>query len=381
MSSNGYRRKRGLLAWISFLLVLGIMFAPVIGWAAQTARARMYCFSPRFQPAWDDSATFTLYLSTLPILGQDNGELAPYFFTTNFTHGCYLDLTDYVGGKYDGWMELNVPNLPDANGNTYPDFFEVSQPVNGTTNGIYSIPGLSNGTRAVSASRGRSAGSHLGTCILTFYDTIYGNLQFSPTFELIEYTGPLTYTPGSNVVSGVASLTQTGNSANQMQGPVQFVKVFTNRFNLSILQPGAWTNNANQTITFTNDLYERLPAWPTNYGGDFEFDDWDPNTADPDYLIWGLSIDDTNDFNHNGIPDFSDNPPARRPSLSLKLNSTNLLITIHGDVGHPHQIQESLALPATNWQTVASVTLTNDPQLVSVALPATRVKYWRVQAQ
>jgi hypothetical protein len=128
-------------------------------------------------------------------------------------------------------------------------------------------------------------------------------------------------------------------------------------------------------------LYVRLPAWPTNYGGYFDFDDWDPNTTDPDYVTWGLSIDDTNDFNHNGIPDFSDDPSARRPLFSLTVTASNLLFTIHGDVGHPHQVQESLILPATNWQTVASVTLTNDPQLVAVVLPTTRLKFWRVQAQ
>src|SRR5439155_11961793 len=135
----------------------------------------------------------------------------------------------------------------DANGNSYADFFEVSQAVNATSSGVYYIQGLSRyNPSAVSASWGRSAGSHLGTCILTFYDTIYGNLVFSPTFELIEYTGPLTYIPGSNTVSGFVNLTQTSNTVNQMQGPVQFVKVSTNRFNLSVLQPGAWTNNLMQ---------------------------------------------------------------------------------------------------------------------------------------
>src|SRR5207244_9403661 len=130
-----------------------------------------------------------------------------------------------------------------------------------------------------------------------------GNLVFSPTFELIEYAGPLCYTPGSNIVSGSVNLTQTGNAANQMQGPVQFVKVSSDRFNRLVLQPGAWTNSAMQTISFTDDLVWRIPSWPTNYGGYFDFDDWDPNTSDPDYVTWGLSIDDTNDFDLNGIPD------------------------------------------------------------------------------
>jgi len=168
-----------------------------------------------------------------------------------------------------------------------------------------------------------------------------------------------------------------------MQGPVQFTKVSTNRFNKLILQPGAWSNSAMQTITFQNDLFVRVANWPTNYGGYFDFNDWDPNTTDPDYLTWGMSIDDTNDFNHNAIPDFSDDPPSlpRRPLMSLAITSTNFLVTIHGDIGHPHQVQESLELPATNWQTVASVTLTNDPQNISLPLSATGAKFWRVQAQ
>ena len=139
-----------------------------------------------------------------------------------------------------------------------------------------------------------------------------------------------------------------------------------------------------QTITFTNDLFLRDASWPTNYGGYFDFEDWDPNTSDPDYVTWGFSIDDTNDFNHNGVPDFSDDPQGalpRRPVLSLTLTSTNFLLTIHGDVGHLHQVQETLVLPATNWQTVASVTLTNDPQNVSLPLSASRTRLWRVQAQ
>src|SRR6266566_1789047 len=96
----------------------------------------------------------------------------------------------------------------------------------------------------------------------------FGPVVFVPQFELIEYTGPLTYTPGSNTVSGSVNLTQTGNPANQMQGPVQFVKAAgADRFNNLTLQPGGWTNADLQTLTFTKDPYVRLADWPTNYGG------------------------------------------------------------------------------------------------------------------
>jgi len=364
------------------LLWLTIFLCPLIGQAAQTAQARMYCFSPRFQRSDDQTAFFRLDLTTLSV--GVNGELAfGDFFGSGYTHSTFLIVTDQLfGDEYDGAMALDVPGGGDANGNGYPDFFEVAQPVNATSTGAYDINGIGSGS--VSASWSRDAGSQLGVCVLTFKNSSFGNLVFSPTFELIEFTGPLAYNPGSNIVSGTINLSQTGNSANQMQGPVQFVKVSTNRFDLLVLQPGDWSNSAMQTITFTNDLFLRDANWPTNYGGYFDFQDWDPNTSDPDYVTWGLSIDDTNDFNHNTIPDFSDDPQGalpRRPLLSLTLTSTNFLLTIHGDVGHLHQVQETLVLPATNWQTVASVTLTNDPQSVSLPLSAARTRLWRVQAQ
>jgi hypothetical protein len=98
-----------------------------------------------------------------------------------------------------------------------------------------------------------------------------------------------------------------------------------------------------------------------------------------------LSFDDPNDANANGIPDFSDNPasvtPPRAPHLSLALGKTNLLLTISGTVGHTNQIQEIGSLTLTNWQTTLSFLLTNDPQMVSLPLPAGTSKFWRVAAQ
>ena len=122
----------------------------------------------------------------------------------------------------------------------------------------------------------------------------------------------------------------------------------------------------------------------TNYYGFVEFSDGDPNTSAPDYLTWMLSIDDLNDANHNGIPDFSDDPLTaagpRAAQLALVWSSTNLLISVSGDIGHRHDLQQTLSLPATNWQTNASVTLTNDPQAIPIPYsPATPV-FWRALA-
>jgi hypothetical protein len=211
----------------------------------------------------------------------------------------------------------------------------------------------------------------------------FNSIQFTFTFTLIEYTGPLTYTPGASLVSGAVNLTQTGNPANTFQGAIRFTKSATDRFNTLTNQPGAWTNAALQTLTFTNEIFLRDPTWPTNYYGYVEFDDGDPATAAPDYTLWVLSIDDTNDANANGIPDFSDDvgvTPPRTPRLVLAPGANNLLLMISGDVGHTNEIQETASLVPPDWQTTLSLVLTNDPQVVSLPLPIGQTKFWRALA-
>ena len=95
---------------------------------------------------------------------------------------------------------------------------------------------------------------------------------------------------------------------------------------------------------------------------------------------WELSIDDLNDSDHDRIPDFSDEPAIaspRRPALSLMKTSTNLQLTISGDVGRLHHILESTNLTTGNWKTNLSLTLTNDPQTISMLLPSVPAKLWR----
>jgi len=202
-------------------------------------------------------------------------------------------------------------------------------------------------------------------------------------FEVLEYRGLLTYTPGSNTVAATMDLAQTGDLSNTLQGALAFVKNATNRFNELELQAGAWTNAAAQSLIYTNDSFLRDLVWPTNYYGFVEFDDGELNTAEADYWLWMLSIDDLNDSDHDGIPDFSDDPapPARRPTLTLTRGPTNLWLNISGTVGRLHEIQGADSVPGTNWQTVLSLTPTNDPQAVSLPLPSTMEKYWRAQAQ
>ena len=361
------------------LLTAGWLLCPTINYGSETAHARLYCESLRFQ----QGTTFggTLDLSTIggpPF----NGELAPY---SGNTWGSSFAL--YYGGLGNiyGVIYVDLPLGVDANGNGFDDFFEVAQGVNTTvTSGSYSTD-ISSGT--VTATWSRPAGSKDGTCQLDLNDDTYGDLgTYTCPFTLLEYIGPLTYTPGSNTVWATISLTQTGNSANTLQGPVTFVKSSTDHFNTLTNQPGVWTNAALQTLSFDSEIFSRgIPTWPTNYIGYVFFADGDPTTASPDYQLWVLSIDDANDANANGIPDFSDDPasvtPPRMPLLSLALGKTNLLLTIGGSVGHTNQIQEIGSLTLTNWQTTLSFLLTNDPQVISLPLPAGTSKFWRVAAQ
>ena len=357
------------------LLTLGLSLSPITGHGSQTATARIFCFSLRFQQGMNSFGE-TLDLST--ISGTPNGELALYYFGTN-SHISGFAL-DYSGFPIEGTIYVDVPLDADANGNGFFDFFEVSQGVSDVTSGYFTTGG-SDGT--VQATWNRAASTKDGTCVLALTSNQYGFLgDFTHAFELIEYAGPLSYIPGSNTVTGSVNLTQTGNPANQLQGPVQFVKSTTDRFNELTLQAGGWTNAAMQTLTFTDDLFLRDLSLLTNYYGFVDFDDGDPNTSDPDYYTWFLSIDDLNDVDHDGIPDFSDDPQAssgRRPLLTLARGATNLLLTISGDVGRLHEIQQVSTVTSTNWQLVASVTLTNDPQVVSLPLPSAGPAFWRAR--
>jgi len=361
------------------LLTAGWLLYPITNHGAETAQARLFCYSLRFHEG-------TLYAGALDIstIGGPpyNGELL-YDSGDTWYSGLALEWSYMADG---GTIYLNLPPAVDANNDGSDDFFEVSQGVSGAvTSGSYSTSTYFSGT--LTATWNRTAGSKNGTCVLNLYDSYWGSIgSCSCPFELLEYAGPLTYTPGSNIVSASVNLAQTGSPANTLKGPIVFVKSSTDRFNTLTNQPGVWANAAMQQFTFYSDLILRDTTKQTNYFGYyfFEFTDGDPSTTAPDYLYWVLSIDDTNDANANGIPDFSDNPasvsPPRAPHLSLAPGSTNLLLTITGDIGHTNQVQQLPALTSTNWQATQTFVLTNSPQVISLPRPAGSPQFWRVVA-
>jgi hypothetical protein len=356
---------------------------------AETAHARLYCVSLQFQRATaNDSYGFQWTMDLTTLSSGINGELFPYFFSNApYNHSAYLEVYSELYEENDsGAFAVDVPNSSDTDGDGFPDFFEVSQGVtNSTVNGeMYSGTFFPDTT--FQATWNRAAGSATGTCTYQLPDPSnpFNSITFTHTFELLEYTGPLTYTPGAGAVSAAINLTQTGNPANTLQGAVNFDKSAADRFNTLTNQPGVWTNAALQTLAFDSEIFSRDPAWPTNYYGYVYFSDGDPATGDADYQLWQLSIDDTNDADADGVPDFSDDPasatPPRAPTLSLALGQTNLLLTISGDTGHTNLIQAATSLISADWQTASSLVLTNDPQTVSLPLPS-QPTFWRVLAQ
>jgi len=367
----------------------GWLFISSAARGAETAHARLYCLSPQFQQAVASGSAgvqWRMNLTTLP--SGINGELAPYFLTSSYTHSAYVEIHEDLFDETDqGVIGLDVPSGDDANGNGFPDFFEIAEGVtNQTSAGELDSYNFYSSGDSFQATWNRAAGSVTGACSFQVYD-YYGypnTIQFNFTFTILEYTGPLTYTPGTGSVSAGINLTQTGNPGGTLQGAMNFDKSAADRFNTLTNQPGVWTNAALQTLAFDSEIFSHDSTWPTNYYGYVYFSDGDPATSDADYQQWLLSIDDTNDADADGVPDFSDDPasvaPPRAPMLSLASGQTNLLLTISGDIGHTNLIQAATSLISADWQTASSLALTNDPQTVSLPLPS-QPTFWRVLAQ
>jgi hypothetical protein len=273
----------------------------------------------------------------------------------------------------------------DVNQNGYSDFFEVSQAVSGAVdNGAYVMfddSGQPFDSGSVRATWSRAAGSKDGTCVLRLRSNAFGLLgDFTHAFELIEYRGSLDYIPETNRVSGGIRVTQAGAAQSRISGSIEFTKVPANPLNELDLQPGVWTNAASESLTFS--VTNRFDRDATNYFGFVDFDDGDLSTVDPDYLTWFLSIDDANDSDGDGVPDFSDAPgltPPRAPSLILTSGPSGFSLNISGTVGRTHEIQDVNSLGDTNWNTVLSVTLTNDPQTVTLPVSVAATRFWRVR--
>jgi hypothetical protein len=360
------------------ILVITLLFS-FSGSSTETANAVLSCYSLQFQSGDEPNGNYFLDLTSLS--GTANGELALDFLASGYTHSAYLSLVDEVFGEtLSGQLVLDVPPQGDANKDGFSDFFQVNQGVtNLISSGAYNLEIYGRGS--VTAVWNRPAGSNYGTCSLSI--KLMQPVTFNHTFQLLEYSGPFVYAPSSTNISGVLNLAQAGHPSARLEGPVQFVRSTIERFNQLSLMAGVCTNESQQALNYISQSYFRDPAWPTNYYGYLEFIAPDNPSAFFPYGVWLLSIDDPNDMNHNGIPDLSDDPilRPRAPRLELARDRTNLVLTVHGDVGSVNEIQSVSDLKSTNWQTQLSVTITNDPESVELPSYIGATTFWKVRTQ
>ena len=149
------------------ILTLGVLVAFHSHAGPQTAHARLFCVSLRFQQGATQFGS-TLDLSTLPTSSSPNGELAPTFASPTHYSGFALnDVTSFE--TIYGTIAFDLPLDSDANQNGFADALEVSQGISATTTGSYEVPGVDQGN--VTAKWSRPSGSKDGTCTLNLSST------------------------------------------------------------------------------------------------------------------------------------------------------------------------------------------------------------------
>lgn len=347
--------------------------------ALQTAAARVYCESVYILEGSEPNNEYRLLLSGVDV--GVNNELFPVDGT--YTHHSYVYLEEQIFEDYiPGDMSLNLPTLPDNNKDGFPDFFDSTMAISGTSSGTYSFPGFNSGT--VSATWTRPAGSEVGSVTLRFrQNNIVLWKTFTHTFLIFEYRGNVSYTPGSNVVSGALHVAQTGYPENVMGGAVRFTKSQSDKYNLLYTDAMVWTNGTGFNFELFEGEYYRDAAWPTNYYGWIEFADGEPSDAQADFTLWTLTIDDLNDADKDKIPDFSDDlaAPVAAPKLELRPLGANYELRITGTQGREHRVETTTNLAAGPWVAVTNVILNATSQ--SVVLPAQNAgtRYWRAYAK
>ncbi len=374
----------------AYFLVASICALPLASHAAQTAQARLFCTSVKFHQlrnSWGDRLDFTSTGMRDAGLGELYAWPPPGDFTYPLNNGYQSNLLiqGYDGSAWNGVAYLGLPYLEDLNNNRMPDFFEVSLPAYYSYySGPMNISGPWSYSLSVIITYTRAAGNPIGHVTINTQDPDWGT--FGGEFEILEYLGTLSYTPGTNTITCTINATQTTTNTppGTVTGPINFTKSTTDHYNEITNNIGAWSGTLLSTVhTFTNHYFWRDVNFPTNFAGLIEFTDYDPSWYEP-YMSWILSITDTNDLNHNGYPDFIDDspvlPPPNPPQLTLTRGAGNLQLKIVGDTGHLHTIQETTSLGTPNWQMTTSFTLTNNQQTITLPLPA-GPKYWRAFAQ
>ncbi len=363
--------------------ILTVLLFATTGFSAQKiAQARLTCLSLRFSPATTDSLgqDYLLEIGTVPSAGQLNGELAPTFDDRIPSHGTSFRLTSAVFPEpLTGDLVVDVAGDADTDLDGYSDFFEVDKLIALTvTRGLFRTA-LDRGN--VLASWSREAGSARGTCKLTLESDTFGELPtLLATFELLNYQGPLTYTTDTGQIEGSIHLERSGSVKDVLSGQVTFLRSVTNRFEDLKMVAGSWTNSEQKKLSLFDTLVSRDSTLRTNYFTIVEFQDGDLRTVDDDFYNWQLSIDDTNDADQDGIPDFSDDPTPKPVTLKIVPSGDRVLIEVSGQAGRAFDLEETSSLVApVKWTFVSGVVLLQNVQTIEAPVGGRETAYWRLK--
>jgi hypothetical protein len=357
----------------SLLLNLALLLVPVCTASAATneAQVSLHSLSLRFQPATAKlfGQEYAIEITTAGAQELANGELAPNVAGSS-THMCYykLYMPDWPEPAL-GVLYLDTPDFVDANTNGLDDFFEVAQAIpaaktSGTSEDIL-------GQSTVTTTWSRDSGSSAGTCILNIENYA---LVFTHRFELLEYDGTLRYVALSSNVTAFVDLVQSDATTNILMGPVALSIVNSNKLSLG---SGSWTNAAGEKLSYASS--DEIVRAGTRYVGLISFDDFDLSTPTIDYALWVILVADQNDADGDGIPDLSDPAPPRPPLLALRQDANGLWLSVSGEVGRRYGLEQAVTLTQPQWTEFTSLTLTNDPQVVPVPLPAEATRFWRAR--
>jgi hypothetical protein len=387
--NNSTRLKVALIAWV-------VAVGAVAQADTNIANLRMFCQSVRIESGSASALSLAYYteFSSFANWDQPNAEFFTLLSEEPPTHFSFFLLTGDVFqglGGLEGGMWITVPEDLDANADGVPDFYQVAQAINTVTGGgefqIYdpTDPTALVDYGTVQANWRRTAGEHRGQCDLTLASQAPASirvlpasgLRFTHNFEVIEFAGTYSYRPAETRIEGMVTLAQVGNPERTRHGPMPLIRAELDPFNRLNILESAWTNQLGQTLTVTGGYLDRYPEFELQYYGPFSFDDGDLRTGDWDYEFYYVGIEDPNDYNGDGIPDLTDPPFERRPTLAIGGSGGAPLLSIAGEVGQTVRIQTTSNLSTTGWTDVQTVTLTNTSQSVPLPNPNAKTAFWR----
>lgn len=370
--------------------VLGLLFlALTVPGAAAEAQLMLSCVSVRLLPATVKNLGLTYRLEATTLtdgsindeIGPFSSEGSPYWFGTSLVY------TDPVMSEVIYiWCDLDVPDTGDSNRNGVSDFNEVDLGVVGArSDGEFILDDGFDTPGTVDLTWNRAAGSTVGTCKLVLEIPDYGiNLTFNHAFEILDYRGTLMYTvsSGSASIPCLVALSRLG-ATGSFQGTIDLIRIDQNELGFG---PSGWTNEFGDVLQWYGSDETEMTllrgARGTNYYTVLITDDGLPSTPGSyEYEIWNFHIFDGHDRDGDRVADLSDDPPSATPvRLDLRRGEQALEVRITGELGQTVTLEQCTALPATTWDSIQTLTLTNTTQTLALPPLTTDQSFWRARS-